>query len=113
MLGAVVAALKAERNPHVYAAATRFVATYLAASPIHDDWFPLLTWLFNRPKLRILVATDHYAEATPWISQELARGGIPAIPLGKSERLRRNERFSSPIPPIWGITKRRVPFGNR
>jgi len=83
-VGAVVAALKAERNPHVYAAATRFVATYLAASPIHDDWFPLLTWLFNRPKLRILVATDHYAEATPWISQELARGGIPAIPLGKS-----------------------------
>lgn len=61
----------------VWAAVSAFVADYLAHSPIHRVWWPLL----RRLRQPWLIATDHYAEATPHIIDQLAALDISAAPV--------------------------------
>jgi hypothetical protein len=63
-------------------AAGRFVESYLEHSRIETDWRPLLTRLSENPGVGVIIATDHYAEATERIIAELRAWGIPAVKIG-------------------------------
>jgi hypothetical protein len=66
----------------ITAAASRFVDRYLDHSRIETDWRPLLERLSETPDVTVIVATDHYAEATGRIISEFAAWGIPAAKIG-------------------------------
>ena len=68
----------------IAAAASRFVESYLDHSRIAPDWRPLLTRLGGNPDVGVIVATDHYAEATGRIIAELKAWGIPAVQVGET-----------------------------
>jgi transposase len=61
--------------------AERFVQTYLRASVIDPAWRPLFDMLRSREQVTPLVATDHYAEATDHIAQQIATMGWRAAAL--------------------------------
>jgi hypothetical protein len=63
----------------IAAAASRFVESYLDHSRIETDWRPLLARLSERANVCVIIATDHYAEATEMIIAELGAWGIPAV----------------------------------
>lgn len=65
--------------PDLGRAAEAFVDSYLAASRMEDPWRPLLRKLADQPGLCTVIATDHYAEATPAILRYLADWEIPAV----------------------------------
>lgn len=56
--------------------AARFVCSYLRASSIHPAWRPVLHYLHNQTDVFLLIATDHYAEATPHIVEQLGQWDI-------------------------------------
>jgi len=62
-------------------AAAMFVAQYLSFSRIHPAWRPLLTFLYAQPSVAIVVATDHYAEATAAIQHQFESLQMQACPL--------------------------------
>lgn len=62
-------------------AVRRFAARYLAASVIAPAWRPWLRRLASRASIAVVVATDHYAEATRRILDELAVADVPAAAL--------------------------------
>jgi len=66
----------------IRAAASRFTKAYLRRSAIGPQWAPLLCRLDQRAAGRDLtvIATDHYAEATAHIINELAKLGLAAAP---------------------------------
>ncbi|MBC7234876.1 MAG: hypothetical protein H5T69_03465 [Chloroflexi bacterium] len=67
------------------AAAERFVDRYLAYSTIDPAWGATLRRLQRHPAVRVIVATDHYAEATTHILGQLAALGVEAAPAGTAE----------------------------
>ena len=69
----------------IEAAASRFVDRYLAESRIDPHWRPVLSHLSARPDTAVIVATDHYAEATETIIRYLRSWSIPARKTGKGE----------------------------
>ncbi len=69
------------------AAASRFVESYLDHSRIDPRWRPLLARLSENPDVGVIIATDHYAEATGRIIDELGAWGIPAVKIGATARL--------------------------
>lgn len=60
------------------AAAARFTADYLQHSTIDPLWAPVLTRLAGQKS--VIIATDHYAEATPRITGQLEQLGLAAAP---------------------------------
>jgi hypothetical protein len=69
----------------IEAAASRFVDRYLMESGIDAHWRPVLSHLSARPDTAVIVATDHYAEATETIIRYLRSWSIPARKTGKRE----------------------------
>lgn len=67
----------------VWAAAGRFTASYLRSSTIEPEWVPFLRRLAGQKV--IAVATDHYAEATVHIIQQLAALGLDAAPARQAQ----------------------------
>lgn len=62
----------------IEAAASRFVESYLDHSRIDPRWRPLLARLSGHPEIGVIIATDHYAEATGKIINNLKAWNIPA-----------------------------------
>jgi hypothetical protein len=101
-------------------AAERFVSMYLAHSRPEPLWRPFLERLQQDDGLAVLVATDHYAEATPAIVCYLRDWGIPA------ERLKNDAAPTQPPPflvansadlgfwkaerPFWETVRKRLPY---
>ncbi len=82
-----VAALQSEISDPVFgeaiaAAAERFVDRYLESSRVHEAWHPLLRRVSAAPQAAVVVATDHYAEATEAIARHLRAAGVGAQPAG-------------------------------
>ena len=71
----------------IEAATSRFVAMYLASSRIDPHWRPVLSRLSEHPAAITIIATDHYAEATGKIINDLNSWGIPARKIAKGEEL--------------------------
>ncbi|MCG8480945.1 MAG: hypothetical protein MI724_17765 [Spirochaetales bacterium] len=63
-------------------AGERFVTSYLEESSLYRRWRPLLGTLLKTRNTVVLVATDHYAEATPAILDHLRRAGIAGYRVG-------------------------------
>jgi hypothetical protein len=83
----------------VAAAASRFVDTYLSHSQIDPHWRPLLKRLSESPGVGVIIATDHYAEATEAIIRFLKAWGIPAIRArGADSPFPRRSAASAPAP---------------
>ncbi len=66
-------------------AAAMFVTRYLASSLIHPAWYPLLRGLVEESRVAVVVATDHYAEATTAIGHHFKTMGIQARPLSAAK----------------------------
>ena len=85
----ISAAWSAEKKitalPALDRAASAFVARYLQCSRIDPSWHPLLRALYDHPRVVVVVATDHYAEATAAIVGHLRILGMEAVPLGASD----------------------------
>jgi hypothetical protein len=62
----------------IAATSSRFVDLYLAHSRIDPLWRPLLETLAGNPRACVVIATDHYAEATETIIHNLHSWNIPA-----------------------------------
>ncbi|HUH67096.1 MAG TPA: hypothetical protein VLZ07_11730 [Syntrophales bacterium] len=62
------------------AAASSFVDSYLRHSRIDRSWGRVFRELALRPYIRVVIATDHYAEATSYILQFLRELNIQAMP---------------------------------
>jgi hypothetical protein len=75
------------RKSEIEAAASRFVATYLASSRIDPHWRPIVARFGEHPAAITVVATDHYAEATGKIIDYLDSWGMPAGKIAKGEEL--------------------------
>jgi len=67
----------------ITAAASRFVDRYLDHSRIDPHWRPLLEKLTGYPGAAVVIATDHYAEATETIIRYLHSWDIPARKTGE------------------------------
>lgn len=61
------------------AAVSRFVDSYLAHSFIAPGWKRILLEISANPDAKLIVATDHYAEATPVFIGFLEKMGIKAV----------------------------------
>lgn len=70
----------------IAAASSRFVDLYLAHSRIDPHWRPLLETLAGDPGPHVVIATDHYAEATETIVDHLRSWNVPARKTGKGAR---------------------------
>lgn len=72
--------LRGETAPceKIEAAAARFTDAYLQHSTIDSLWAPLLTRLAGQKS--VIIATDHYTEATPHITGQLEKLGLAAAP---------------------------------
>jgi len=81
----ISAAWSAEKKitalPALDRAASAFVARYLQCSGIDPSWHPLLRALYDHPRVVVVVATDHYAEATAAIRKHFALLGMEAASL--------------------------------
>lgn len=67
----------------IAAASSRFVDLYLAHSRIDPLWRPMLEKLAGNPGACVVIATDHYAEATETIIHNLHSWNIPAQKAGE------------------------------
>ena len=67
----------------ITAAASRFVDRYLDHSRMDPHWRPLLEKLTGYPGAAVVIATDHYAEATETIIRYLHSWDIPARKTGE------------------------------
>lgn len=65
----------------VLQAASRFVDRYLDHSRMDEGWRPLLRALSGQAVSGLVIATDHYAEATGAILKFLQAWQIPAVPV--------------------------------
>lgn len=70
----------------ITASSSRFVDQYLAQSRIDSHWHPLLDHLTNDPGVCIVVATDHYAEATETLIRHLQSWNIQAQEVTKAAK---------------------------
>jgi len=81
----ISAAWSAERKstalPALDRAASAFVTRYLQCSGIDPSWHPLLRALYDHPRVVVVVATDHYAEATTAIRMHFDLLGMKAASL--------------------------------
>jgi hypothetical protein len=60
-------------------AASSFVDNYLNHSLIDDRWRPILRKVSGHPSVGVIIATDHYAEATGYIIRYLYEYQIQAV----------------------------------
>lgn len=86
-----IAAQQAVRpsEQEIWASASRFAGRYFAHLVIDPAWAELLQAMAARPDLWVVVATDHYAEATSQIVGQLQGLGVAAAPV-LSERAERS-----------------------
>ncbi len=71
-------------DDRIFQAASLFVDRYLEHSRMDARWRPLLQSLSRKAGLCLVIATDHYAEATGAILHFLRTWEIPATPLAAS-----------------------------
>lgn len=70
--------------PSIQKAVSRLLAQYFDQCRIDVRWRRLLEDLRDNPSVQVVIATDHYAEATPLIIGRLADWRIEAKPLSEA-----------------------------
>jgi hypothetical protein len=69
------------RQPEIRSAVFSFVDAYIDHSQIDEHWRSILQKLSANKSVRVIIATDHYAEATNAIINYLGEWQIKAAPL--------------------------------
>jgi len=82
--GVIVKRIRGKFSPSVSdniiaLAASRFVESYLGHSRVDKRWKHILRMLNERPDVCVVIATDHYAEATGCILEFLGELGIQTV----------------------------------
>ncbi len=72
---------KSQSDPVIKEAVSKFTQKYFAHSQIDPNWKPVFDYLINNNKAQVVVATDHYTEATNHIASELEKMGFKANPV--------------------------------
>jgi hypothetical protein len=93
----------------IAAAASCFVETYLDHSRIDPHWRSLLVRLSENRNVSVIIATDHYAEATGKIIDELGVWGIPAVKIGTAIRCSPENGMSAPLSSVPAAAPRGTP----
>ncbi|MFO7952907.1 MAG: hypothetical protein R6U91_08935 [Bacillota bacterium] len=70
----------------VQEAAAKFTENYFAHSQIDPKWKSTFDYLSGINKARVIIATDHYAEATKHIANELKKLGFAANPVSRAPK---------------------------
>lgn len=70
----------------IFRSVANFVDAYLDNSRIDEHWRLILQKLFLDKTVDVIIATDHYAEATEAIINHLARWDIQAVPLAAANQ---------------------------
>lgn len=102
-------------------AAERFVSMYLAHSRPEPLWGPFLAMLLENDRFCVMIATDHYAEATTAIVRYLRDWEMPAEPLKNGTGSTGEKRpflvansadlgFWKAERPFWEIVRKRLPY---
>ncbi len=73
--------------------AAAFADRYFSSSRIHPAWIPLLHDLVNQPGILMIIATDHYAEATCQILKQLEESGVPGVPTSQADQKFEGDRI--------------------
>ena len=73
----------------IWASVSRFVDSYFHHSLVDPEWGGVLRDLLARPEVMIVVATDHYAEASGHILSQLQSLGVNGAPALRAEGTRR------------------------
>jgi hypothetical protein len=68
-------------QPEVSSAVSNFIDAYLEHSRIDEHWRPVFEILSSNKSAQVIIATDHYAEATDAIIGYLAQWGVQATAL--------------------------------
>ena len=92
----------------IAATASRFVERYLDHSGIETDWRPLLARLSENPDVGVIVATDHFAEATGRIVDALGAWGIPAVKIGAEPTCTPEYGPATPLSPTAAAEQERT-----
>lgn len=69
------------RNSDISRAAGEFARAYIFDSRIDENWRDVLRMLSRNNEVFVVIATDHYAEATEAILENLEKWDIPALSL--------------------------------
>jgi hypothetical protein len=77
--------VRGKSRSEVATAVSRFVDGYLGHSRVDAGWGPILMELASAPSVVVVVATDHYAEATGAIARHLGPWEIRARKAGSKE----------------------------
>lgn len=82
--GVMVKKIREKFSPNVFddmiaLAASRFVESYLGHSRVDKRWKHILRILDEHPGVCVVIATDHYAEATGYILEFLGELGVHAV----------------------------------
>ena len=82
--GVIVKRIRGKFSPSVSdniiaLAASRFVESYLGHSRVDKRWKHILRMLNEHPDVCVVIATDHYAEATGYILKFLGELGVQAV----------------------------------
>ena len=67
------------RQPEVSSAVSNFADAYLEHSRIDEHWRPVFEILSSDKSVQVIIATDHYAEATDAIIVQLAQWDLQAM----------------------------------
>ena len=96
--------------PAARMAAHRFVSAYIRNSVIDPRWKPALTTARAHPQTLVVVATDHYAEATAGIARHLEALGITAKAAMEVQNADLPQAFIVANSADMGYHKARLPF---
>jgi len=88
----------------IEAAVSRFAERYLAESRIDPHWRPILSHIGAHPDTAVVVATDHYAEATKALIDFFQEWDIPAARIsegGNRERALSGQKKTGTPSPVF------------
>jgi hypothetical protein len=88
----------------IEAAASRFAERYVAESRIDPHWRPILSHIGAHPDTAVVVATDHYAEATKALIDFFQEWDIPAARIsegGNRERALSGQKKTGTPSPVF------------
>ena len=87
-----------------------FATEYFRSSRLETEWLPLLGELVEQAETGVLIATDHYAEASRYILSQCEACGISAEVLDSNERRKENDKIYIANSADFGAVKAKPQF---
>lgn len=68
----------------IFRCVAKFADRYFTSSSVHPAWSPIFHFLREQPATVVVIATDHYAEATGQILSQLEQLNIPGVSVSQA-----------------------------